>query len=256
MALDQLVTESPYVRRARRERPTRRLICFPFAGAAAGAYRDWPALLPDTVEVLAIQLPGREDRLREEPFTTMEPVVRALGQVLRPYLDLPVALFGHSGGALLAFEVARALATRAGIAAHLLVSGHRAAHLPARGEPLHALPDGPFLERIAALDGTDPEVFAREELRRVVLPALRADVAMWEGYRYRPGAPLPGPVTALGGDADPLVPEEDLRAWAEHTSAEFRVRVFTGAHFFLHSSRDEVLRTVADALALTTAGPR
>jgi len=251
----QLVQESPYVRRARRERPTVRLVCFPSAGAGATAYRDWPALLPETVEVIAVQLPGREDRVREDPFTASEPLVRALGQVLRPYLDLPMALFGHSGGALLAFEVARLLQSRSYTPPRLLVSGHRAPHLPARGRPLRDLPDDEFLAEITALDGTDTAVFADAGLRRVVLPALRADVTLWETYTYRPGPTLTATITALGGDRDPLVPIEDLHGWARHTAGACRVRQFTGHHFFLHEARGEVLATIAHELMRRASSP-
>ncbi|HKT06021.1 MAG TPA: alpha/beta fold hydrolase [Rugosimonospora sp.] len=250
MRLVPLVTESPYVRRARRDRPACRLFCFPFAGAGASTYRDWPGLLPDSVEVVAVQLPGREDRLREEAFTAMDPLVRALGQVLRPYLDLPVALFGHSGGALLAFEVARALVNRSGTVARLVVSGHRAPQLPPRTPPLRDLPDDAFLAEIAALDGTDPAVFTDPGLRRVVLPALRADVAMWETYRYRPGPPLRGAVTALGGEHDPLVPVADLREWQAQAGGAFRYRLFPGGHFFLHESPHDIVAAIAEELAM------
>jgi medium-chain acyl-[acyl-carrier-protein] hydrolase len=252
MGFVDLVTESPYIRRARREHPARRLVCFPFAGAGATAYREWPDQLPDDVEVIAVQLPGREDRVREQPFTTSEPLVRALGQVLRPYLDLPLALFGHSGGALLAFEVARLLEARSGAPVALIASGHRAPDLPARTDPLRDQPDDAFVAAIAALDGTDAAVLADENLRRVVLPALRADVTLMETYAYRPGASLTGPITAFGGDRDPLVPAEDLQQWHTHTTGDFRVRLFPGNHFFLTESRAAVLAGIADAL---TAAP-
>jgi medium-chain acyl-[acyl-carrier-protein] hydrolase len=243
----QLVTDSPYVRRAHRDRPDLRLFCFPSAGAGATAYRDWPDLLPESVEVVAIQLPGREDRLREPAFSALDPLVRALGQVLRPYLDLPVALFGHSGGALLAFEVARTLEARSRTAAHLFVSGHRAPQLPGHSR-LRDLPDDAFVAEVTALDGTDPRVFTDPALLRVVLPALRADVAMWETYRYRPGLALTGPITAFGGQSDPIVPEAHVQLWHRQTTGEFRYRIFPGGHFFLHESREQVVAAIAATL--------
>lgn len=255
MRVAQFAAESPYLRRARREAPTRRLFCFPFAGAGASAYRDLPEALPAHIEVVAIQLPGREDRVQDRPFTRIEPVVRALAQVLRPYLDLPAAFFGHSSGALLAYEVARALTGRYADPApgqppmHLIASGCPHPRRRALGRPLAGLPDEELIADVVALNGTALEVVDNPQLLQLVLPALRADVSMAESYEFRPGPPISWPITVFGGEADPHVARADLAGWGEYTSAGSQVRLFPGGHFFLHESAAAVSAAIASELA-------
>src|SRR6478609_4610386 len=112
VAAESLLVESPYIRRSRLTHARCRLICLPHAGAGASMFNDWPGLLPPEVEVVGVQLPGRQDRIKEKPFTDVSRLVATVAHVIRPLLDLPVAFFGHSGGALLAFELARALQRR------------------------------------------------------------------------------------------------------------------------------------------------
>jgi medium-chain acyl-[acyl-carrier-protein] hydrolase len=250
----QLVCASPFLRRGPRPDPQCRLVCFPYAGAGASLYRDWPRLLPGAIEVVAVQLPGREDRAAESPATEMGPLVRRLAQVLRPYATLPMALLGHSGGAVLAFEVARQLAARGGPLAHLFVAAEPAPHLPLR-PAIHALPDAGLLSAVRTIGGTPPEVLASPRLMEALLPMLRADFALFERHRCAPGPLLTCPVTALGGDGDHRTSADELRAWGGHTTGPFRLRLFPGGHFFLRSAAlGDVTATVAEALLTMPSG--
>ncbi|GAA4617084.1 thioesterase II family protein [Saccharopolyspora hordei] len=233
--LDSFTVESPFVRRARRSDHRVRLFCFPHAGAGAAAFADWPDLLPPEVELIALQLPGREDRIGEPPLTDFAKAVRTLGLTVRPYLRGPFAFFGHSGGALLAFELARALHRRGGPQPlHLLLSGQAAPDEPPVAEPIHELPDAEFLAALGALGGTPRSVADDPELMRVLLPALRADFTLGERYRYEPGPPLEAAMTVFGGHDDDRAPEHALRPWQKQTSGAFRVRTFPGGHFYLN----------------------
>jgi surfactin synthase thioesterase subunit len=246
---------SPWVQRlAPRKAARLRLFCFPWAGAGPAIFREWSALLPATIELHAICPPGRERRIDEPALPTIDAVAEATVAALRPYLFQPFALFGHSFGALVAFEVARAL-RRAGSPApeHLFVSGRPAPQLAERREPLHRLGDDDFLRAmVARYDGISREILAERELVELVLPTLRADVQAAETYQYRPEPPLPGPITALGASNDSEVPESDLHAWAEHTQGRFDCSIFPGEHFFVNDAqmRATVLSAMAHKLGL------
>ncbi|HOA25295.1 MAG TPA: alpha/beta fold hydrolase [Aggregatilineales bacterium] len=227
-----------------------RLFCLPHAGGGASTYHTWAGLLPPDVEVCAVQLPGRETRISEPPMTDLPSLVEALAGALLPCLDRPFALFGHSMGALLGFELARVLEAQGLRAERLFVSAHRAPHLPDRDEPISTLPEPDFLNEIRRLNGTPPEVLADDELRALVLPVLRADFAMIEAYTYREGEPLSSPITALGGLADGSVTREELEAWGAHTRAGFVVRMFPGDHFYIQSARPLLMQIIARELLL------
>nr|QEO74445.1 thioesterase [uncultured bacterium] len=228
-----------------------RLVCLPYAGGGATIYRGWSEILPAEVEVVPVQLPGREWRLKERPLRRMEDVVAALSTEIEPLTDRPFALFGHSMGALIGFELTRALRRRGGaMPQHLFVSGHSA---PQRGDlrrdrPYHAAPDDEFVAMLRAMNGTPPGVLDHPELLELILPALRADFELCERYVCEPDAPLDVPVTALAGIADPLVPPDAVEPWRQQTTAAFSLRVLPGGHFFLNESRDLVLRIVVNAL--------
>ena len=227
-----------------------RLFCFPFAGAGASMYRDWQSALPGEVEVCAVQWPGRESRLREAAFTRMTPLVSATVTAMQPLLDRPFALFGHSLGALAAFEVAKKLRAQGLPAPKLLiVSGCKAAarHMPPE-RPTHRLPDDAFREEIARFGGTAPQVLANDELMQVIEPILRADFAVLETYLYEQTNPLQIPMLAVGGLADTLAPLDLLGEWQNETSSHFRLQALPGDHFFIQSARDELLEIIGGEL--------
>jgi medium-chain acyl-[acyl-carrier-protein] hydrolase len=226
-----------------------RLVCFPHAGGGTLAFHAWPTHLPPEIEVHAVALPGRERRLREAPATDLRQLVRDLAPAVAVLADRPLALWGHSLGALLAFEVARSWQAHGGPAPrHVFVSGCRAPHVPASEPPLHALPEDAFVAGIQAMGGTPPAVWQHADLRQLVLPALRADFTLAETYRYAPGPPLDCSLSAFGGDADPRAAPHDLQAWSQHTRRDFEWRLFRGGHFFLQSCPDLVLGAVAARL--------
>ncbi|WP_371524677.1 alpha/beta fold hydrolase [Streptomyces sp. NBC_01283] len=229
-----------------------RLFCLPYAGGNASAYRTWHDLTPDHVHVHALELPGRGARWSESPVSRMPLLTELLADVLAEHLDRPYALFGHSMGGLIAFELARTLRER-GLPqpAHLFVSGSAAPDLPRTREPIHAAPEADVIEELRFLGGTPPELLDDAGLMELILPALRADFSVLETYRYQPQPPLTVPMTVFGGEADPLVAREKLHRWLRQTQARSELVVLPGEHFFLHSAVSDVLATVADALACT-----
>jgi medium-chain acyl-[acyl-carrier-protein] hydrolase len=232
-----------------------RLFCLPYAGGAASAYRSWDAELAPDVEVCPVQLPGRGSRFREPAFRRLADLVPALAGGLAPLLDRPFALFGHSMGAVVGFELARELRRRGAPAPALLaVSGRQAPRRPEPEPPFAHLPDAEFLEEVRRrYDGIPPEVLAEEELLRLLLPTLRADIEALESHAYSPEGPLACPISCFGGEDDPHVSVADLEAWRDETSATVTVRTFRGGHFFVESSRSEILRALGEDLARWTA---
>jgi len=241
-----------------------RVYCLPFAGGNAAAFWDWRGLAADAgVEVCPVQLPGRTSRMREPPFRETDAAVAALREAVSAHADRPFALCGHSMGALLAFELARALrdAGARGPEA-LFVSGRWAPELPDRGTPDPDAPEPALIAELRAMDGTPQEVLDSADLMRLVLPTVRADFALCRSYRYRPAPPLDVPIHAYGGRDDPLVPAADLAAWQGHTTRPGATRLFPGGHFFLLSDPaplladlDERLREIAARLGEAAPQP-
>ena len=226
-----------------------RLFCFPYAGGGASIYHTWPEHVPAEIEVCPVQLPGRESRLRTPPFTQLSPLLQRLAQVLRPYLQMPFAFFGHSMGALISFELARQLRRQ-----HdpgpvcLFVSAHRAPQIPAPKPPIHQLPTTEFVGELRRLNGTSEAVLQDAELLQLMLPTLRADFAICETYTYTTEEPLDCPIIAFAGLEDCEVSRDDLAAWRDQTQSSFKMRMVPGNHFFLHSARTPLVRAVSQDL--------
>ncbi|MEU1127861.1 alpha/beta fold hydrolase [Streptomyces sp. NPDC005899] len=225
-----------------------RLVCFPHAGGAASFFFPVSRLLAPHADVLAIQYPGRQDRRHEPCAESVDELADALTAELLPWCDRPVTFFGHSMGALLAFEVARRLERRGTTLHGLCVSGRRAPSL-SREAGIHLRGDEALLDHIARLSGTDSRVLGDPELLHLVLPAIRADYKAVETYAYADGPPLHCPVLVLTGDDDPQVTPEEAKAWAGHTDGEYELRVFPGGHFYLNSLVTEVTGAVREYLA-------
>lgn len=240
-----MATIQPWIVRSKPQ-PYLRLFCFPYAGGGASIFRFWSATLPTEVEVCPVQLPGRENRLREPAFTCLSPLVEALAQVLRPFMDIPFAFFGYSMGALISFELARHLRRDHNPGPlHLFVAAHRAPQLPQSHPSLHQLPDPAFLDALHRLGGTSSSLYEHEELMKLMFPMLRADFAVCETYIYSTEAPLACPITAFGGELDTHVSTEALLAWREQTKGLFTLSILPGNHFFLHSQQQLLLQTLS-----------
>lgn len=235
-------------------RASLRLFCFPYAGGSAHAFRAWVNDVPDWVELYAANLPGRGARVAEPSYTSLTQLTRALAHGIEPYLDKSFAFFGHSLGALLAFELARRLRRERGLEpAHLFVSAYHAPHLKDRSPPIHDLPDAEFLEQLRKLNGTPPEILSNAELMEFMLPILRADFEVLETYSYLPDFPAGCPLEAYGGLQDPEAGHQELSAWREHTTGSFALRMFPGDHFFVNTSRQLVLQQMLRALSRSEA---
>lgn len=230
-----------------------RLLCFPYAGGSASIFRTWPDALPADVELLAVELPGRGTRFKEQPFQQLAPLIAAFADAVAAQLQAPFAIYGHSLGALVGFSFARELRRRScGEPVHLFASGRRAPQLP-EPSPTHHLPDPQFLAALRRLGGIPEAVFQEPELMAVFLPILRADFVMSEAEVAAPEAPLACPITALGGMTDEKVSIDQLDAWRTQTSAGFERETFPGGHFFLHSARAALLDSLSQRLARITA---
>ncbi|MFI8961721.1 thioesterase II family protein [Streptomyces sp. NPDC053493] len=230
------------------------LYCFAHGGGSAAEYLRWARDLK-AGEPNAVQLPGRGSRLREPVITSMDALVDALLDGVRPDRE-PFVFFGHSFGSLVAFEFTRALrAAGRPQPAHLVVSGYPAPHLPRAASRLHLLGDRELLETVAGLHGgIPPEVLADDTLVTLAAQALRADYQILETYAHRPEAPLSLPVTVLCGTEDRIT-DAQLEAWWELTDAEVTVRRFPGGHFYLRDRPAPVLRALSAALASAAARP-
>ncbi len=231
-----------------------RLFCFPYAGGGASAFRDWPEALPAEIELCLVQLPGREERLQEDAFTNLSSLADALLPALQPHLDKPFAFFGHSMGAMIAFEVARQLHKQHGPEPmHMLISSRSAPQIANPGTSLRFLPPLEFMETLQRLYGAVPDVIRQNaELQDVFLPILRADVTLLETHTYVPGEPLQCPISVFGGAQDQSITHDALAAWCEQTCASFTQHMFPGDHFYIHHARSALTSVIARELLIRT----
>ncbi|MGH3929439.1 MAG: thioesterase II family protein, partial [Pseudonocardiaceae bacterium] len=222
--------------------------CLPHAGGSAALCQDWFRESLPGVQVVGLDPPGRGARFGERPLTRAREIVSDLAQRLLAEATEPFALFGHSVGAMIAYELTLALQRRGLAPAALFVSAHRAPHLAFDTEPLHALPDQEFLERLECLGGIPAAVLADPELLALLLPVVRADLIAWETYRYVPSGPVMCRIVAVGGSADQLVRPDDLAEWRHHTTGPFRCRLFPSGHFYMNECRRGLAALIADEL--------
>lgn len=233
------------------------LICFPHAGAGPAMFKDWVPDLEKVANLLAVQLPGRERRWLEKPLTDAAEAACQVGAALARHREsrpaARLAFFGHSLGALLAFETARWLEAHYGMAPDVLfVAGRRAPDLPLNRPRFHTLNDTEFMEKIEELGGTPPGILDDKRLIRMILPTLRADVTMTDGYVCNNARPTDAKVIAMYGLEDLIATKLETEAWRSFAPVQsFRCVAFDGDHFFVKSSREEVLDLVRENLEVS-----
>ncbi|MFE9107941.1 thioesterase II family protein [Actinomadura geliboluensis] len=229
------------------------LYCFPHAGGSASFFRPLAERFPPWASVIGVQYPGRQDRRTEPPPESITESADRIFTLLAGRPGPPPVLYGHSMGAVIAYEVARRMEGAGAGPAALVVSGRRAPSI-SRPERVHLDGDDGTIAEIAALAGTAPHLLADEEFRQMILPAVRADYRAIEQYREAPGPGLTCPINALMGESDPRVTLDEARAWREHTDGPFSIRSFPGGHFFVADRVAEVVKVMADDLAPLARG--
>jgi pyochelin biosynthetic protein PchC len=233
--------------------PALRLVCFPHAGGAANFFRPWAGRLPYGVELHAVQYPGRQDRIRDEFAQHIDELVDPVAAALESALPRPLALFGHSMGAAVAYEVARRLESRgSGPLAGLVVSGRPAPHRQ-RHDDVHIGGDEALIADVRRLGGAGS--FDDPDLLALALPVLRADYHLIETYTPEPGAVLETPITACIGDTDPEVDPAEAQAWSGCTTGPFGLRTFTGDHFYLVPKERQLVEEVIRRCDPRPTGP-
>ncbi len=226
-----------------------RLLCLPHAGGSASFYFPVSRALAPGVEVLAVQYPGRQDRLAEPGIDNIPDLADQIFAAVRTVADRPLALFGHSMGAILAYEVSVRLERNGFPAPTRLFASGRRAPSRYRDDRVHLRDDEGIVAELRAMEGTDSTLFADPDVLDMILPAVRSDYRAVETYRHRAGESVSCPVTVLTGDIDPTVTLEEARAWGEHTTGPMDLRVFPGGHFFLVQQNAQVINFVSERLA-------
>jgi medium-chain acyl-[acyl-carrier-protein] hydrolase len=223
------------------------MLCFPFAGGGASTYRPWiQVLATHGIHVMPVLLPGREKRIHEHPFIDMKSLVTAAMEALVPLPGPKRVLFGHSLGALEAFELTRSLGS-AGLQGPdlLILSSCCAPHVRPLRPSTYQLPDREFAAMLRGYEGAAVEVLDDPELMRVLLPTIRADFQLFDTYVYEPGRTLDCPIVAIGGEGDPHVKAQDLEAWSELTTGPFKCLLLPGSHFYLFEHQQRLLAAIA-----------
>ncbi|WP_197256734.1 thioesterase II family protein [Paenibacillus dendritiformis] len=228
-----------------------RLFCLHHAGGSASSYVPWRQHLPKTIELCPIQLPGRENRYEEQFELSIPQLVRRIAAGLSPYLDRPYAIFGHSMGGLLGYELAHELrSTYSCPPRWLFVSGVLPPERFGNRTRLSELPQEKLLQALERNYGTDISLFENKEYANFYVPILRADFGLVEAYRHGPKQPLPCPIKAYSGRQDPLISLRDLVMWERHTSHFFSYRIYEGGHFFLNDCIESMCADIDQCLRL------
>ena len=229
--------------------PRVRLLCLPYAGGGATIYRAWAAGLPADVEVRPVQLPARQNRRHETPLTRVDAIVTRLAAAIETLPPAPVAIFGHSFGGLVAYELGRRLSSTGTPPLALVIGARHAPHVLQAAPPIHALPEDAFFEMLNRRYGTAWTLLRNPELMALAQPSLRADFAAYETYEYQAGPRLNAPITVLHGLRDGTLTHAQAAAWGDLTSAGAALQAVDAGHFFVDTHREWVLAQVRQVLA-------
>ncbi|MFV8781306.1 thioesterase II family protein [Microbulbifer sp. SA54] len=212
-----------------------RLVCFPYAGGTAATYIRWADWLPDSVELIAVQPPGRSSHIHVPPCLTMNALVRGAHKALESYLsDKPYSIFGHSLGARVAFELVKRLErTGCALPSHLYVSASRAPHLTTLRNPSFTLPDEMFLDKMRRMGGMPDSILRDPEQLALYLPSLRADFRIVDTYRGKVSQ-VPVPIHCFYSRDDEHIDVEDALAWIDYSRCGFSSEEVGGGHFYVN----------------------
>lgn len=234
-------------------RPRLRLLCLPYAGGGATIYHAWRDELPADVDVRAVQLPGRQDRLNEPALTSVDAIIRELIPALMELPPAPLLIYGHSFGALIAFELARSLLRTPMVPRWLIVGARQAPHLPSRLPAIHQLNDVAFKEELHRRYGTPLALLRDSELMALAISSLRADITAVATYQHKPGEPLDIPITVLHGRQDISVSAQEAVAWQELSARTSTAHEVDADHLFVDTHRRWVLSRVTEVLRSVSA---
>lgn len=223
------------------------LFCLPYAGGGASFYNHWVKRMQEAFTVCPIQLPGREERIMEQPYENMNVMLDDLEQAILNVIKAPYALWGHSMGGKIAYELEKRMEKHGYMAKCLFVSGSRAPHIP-EPEPIYYLPDLAFKEKLGRFEGTPKELLDNQELLEFFLPMLRADFTMDETYCTHTDVLLKCPIIAFGGEADREANEDEVKAWKKYTENYFDYQMFPGGHFYVREHEEDVIHAVTKQL--------
>lgn len=222
-----------------------RLFCFHHSGGGASTYYRWLDHLSTEIELIAIQLPGRENRFSEPLATNIEDIIVNLSEGFSLYKDKPYIIFGHSLGALIGFEFVKAIIhLYSMLPSQIIVSAARAPHLTYRRKSLSQLDNESLTQELKGYNGIDMNILNNNDLLSIFLPIIRKDFSLLEGYQYVRSEPFSCNMLALAGSHDKTVQTEEIRAWSEHTTGKFEYLSFAGEHFFLKDYRKGVLEVI------------
>jgi medium-chain acyl-[acyl-carrier-protein] hydrolase len=232
-----------------------RLFCFPYAGGSASAFLPWEDLLPPQIELVAIQAPGRANRLDESLLTSVVELAEQLAGVISPMLDRPYLIYGHSMGSTVSFELLHLLKGRSlPLPRRYFAAARQAPHIPRRIAPFYDYPLKEFITELKRFGGTPDAILENAELMEMLVPRLRTELRAAYAYRREPVVKLECDVSVLGGARDELVLPEELAGWQEHFLERMDFRLFGGGHFFLEDNKEQVVSSICESIGLSRSG--
>lgn len=222
-----------------------RLFCFHHSGGAASFYFPWVESLSSNIELLAIQLPGRENRFSEPLMNDLKDILNSLTEAFHVYKDKPFFTFGHSLGALIAFEFALSIRNHYAVSpCHMIISSTKAPHLPFRMKPLSNLDHNTLKKELEIYNGIDERIRQNDELLNLFLPIIKSDFSIYESHHYAKSEPFSCDILAISGGDDKTVTTEEILAWSDYTMGKFKHLSFPGGHFYLKEHQKQIIEII------------